>query len=247
MAPFDDPIFNINFVRIVQRYPCIWKHSLPEYNQRNITEKAWAEVAREVKDNVLNCRERWRNIRGSFIRSLKNPTTSTGIRKKYYLSEYMDFITPYVKIKPQYPSEYLEDTSSDHAETEDPDSQIDQKPPVFADFNLTEEASTSNGLAADEFFVDPEKMFDKKRKLEDVEDCSRRSVEEAVADWIRSVREKERRESEDANLAFFRCLLPDVMKMNDRQNRQFRRRVMKVVDEILEGEDGRNSPNKGKS
>lgn len=50
MAPIDDPVFNINFVRIVEKYPCLWDQHTVEYSQRDLTEKAWKAISKEVND-----------------------------------------------------------------------------------------------------------------------------------------------------------------------------------------------------
>uniref|UniRef100_A0A1I8QAZ2 BESS domain-containing protein n=1 Tax=Stomoxys calcitrans TaxID=35570 RepID=A0A1I8QAZ2_STOCA len=47
-----------------------------------------------------NCRERWRTIRSSFLRSLKLSRTSTGRgKRKYYLSKYLQFLIPFTKTR----------------------------------------------------------------------------------------------------------------------------------------------------
>ncbi|XP_017480930.1 PREDICTED: uncharacterized protein LOC108370170 [Rhagoletis zephyria] len=49
--------------------------------------------------SVAECKEKWRNIRNGFVRSLKPPPSgsSSKIKKKYYLHEVMQFVLPYVK------------------------------------------------------------------------------------------------------------------------------------------------------
>lgn len=40
---------NIRFVQIVEKYPCLYNYNLDEYSRRDITEKAWDEIAEEMK------------------------------------------------------------------------------------------------------------------------------------------------------------------------------------------------------
>lgn len=47
----DNPLFNINFVKAIEQRPCIWNYSLTEYSKRNLTEKAWVDVAKEINDS----------------------------------------------------------------------------------------------------------------------------------------------------------------------------------------------------
>lgn len=48
---------------------------------------------------VTCCKEKWRNIRNGFVRSLKpSPSgSSSSQKKKYYLNDLMGFVLPYVK------------------------------------------------------------------------------------------------------------------------------------------------------
>lgn len=39
---------NIQLVREVEKYPCLFKRDTVEYRRRHITDKAWAEVGRVV-------------------------------------------------------------------------------------------------------------------------------------------------------------------------------------------------------
>lgn len=39
----------IKFVQLVKNYPCLYNHSLSEYSHKDIPEKAWHEIAQEIK------------------------------------------------------------------------------------------------------------------------------------------------------------------------------------------------------
>jgi len=50
------------------------------------------------------CKERWRNIRSSYLRHLKNvPPSGSGVKPKtpYYLTEYLQFLQPFTKSRMQ--------------------------------------------------------------------------------------------------------------------------------------------------
>ncbi|XP_068159256.1 uncharacterized protein [Drosophila tropicalis] len=98
MARKDDPVFNVKFVQLVESQPCLWNYTHSGYSKKEEVQKAWQQVANEIKDTVRNCRERWRTIRSSFLRSLKLARTQTGRgKRKYYLSKYLQFLIPYTK------------------------------------------------------------------------------------------------------------------------------------------------------
>ncbi|XP_017095197.2 uncharacterized protein [Drosophila bipectinata] len=98
MARKDDPVFNVRFVQLVETEPCLWNYNHPGYSKKEEVQEAWQQVANESKDTVRNCRERWRTIRSSFLRSLKLAGTQTGRgKRKYYLSKYLQFLIPFTK------------------------------------------------------------------------------------------------------------------------------------------------------
>lgn len=37
-----------NFVHVVQQYPCLYNNKLPEYLRKDVTDKAWSEVAQKT-------------------------------------------------------------------------------------------------------------------------------------------------------------------------------------------------------
>lgn len=47
----DDQEFNINFVKIVQKYRCLFDKSLPEYRNKDDHERVWNKVAQEAKES----------------------------------------------------------------------------------------------------------------------------------------------------------------------------------------------------
>lgn len=44
----DDPDFNISFVSLIEKQRCLFDFSCAEYNNRNIQERAWEKIAKEV-------------------------------------------------------------------------------------------------------------------------------------------------------------------------------------------------------
>jgi hypothetical protein len=39
---------NIMFVKTVEKYPCLYNYTLPEYSRRDLTERAWINVAKKM-------------------------------------------------------------------------------------------------------------------------------------------------------------------------------------------------------
>ncbi|XP_017484552.1 PREDICTED: uncharacterized protein LOC108373203 [Rhagoletis zephyria] len=89
----------IKFVQFIENNPCIYNNTMQEYSRKDITEKAWAAIALEMNWSVADCKEKWKNMRNGFVRSLKPcPSGSFSKAKKpYYLHDIMSFVLPYVK------------------------------------------------------------------------------------------------------------------------------------------------------
>jgi hypothetical protein len=51
-----EQILNIKFVGEVEKHPVRYNYKLPGYSRKDITEKAWCEVGREVQMFVFFCR-----------------------------------------------------------------------------------------------------------------------------------------------------------------------------------------------
>ncbi|XP_064092487.1 uncharacterized protein LOC135205624 [Macrobrachium nipponense] len=125
MAP-DDPAKNIKFVQEIEKYSCIYNHTLQEYSSKEATENAWQKVAKEMEDTVPNCKEKWRNLRTVFVRKMKQPPgrgpSGRKNAKPYYLMSAMQFIIPYVKTQlPNVSGNYIskEEEEEEEAEKED--------------------------------------------------------------------------------------------------------------------------------
>ncbi|KAF5289776.1 hypothetical protein FQA39_LY03693 [Lamprigera yunnana] len=241
----EDPLFNINLVKAIENRPCIWDYNLSDYSNRNKIDKTWKEVAEEVKDTVSNCRERWRNIRGSFFRSLKkSPSGSrTNAKKRYYLTDYLEFIRPYTKSKASTGNLETILDNVHNSEEGNSDSQEDMENRDLASQSRGDEISENvNEPSREETIATPTNTT-KRRKVSLIPSSATNPVDEAFVDWHKNEKEKDDFRKEDANRSFLLSLLPDMWKMTDKQNRRFRQRVICLADEILEDADIRPCSN----
>ncbi|XP_022117734.2 uncharacterized protein LOC110995070 [Pieris rapae] len=86
----------VDFVRIIEQYPCLYNYTLAEYSRKDVTDQAWSEVSHLTNTSVPECQVKWRNIRNGFVRSLKS--IPHGKQKKlYHLHDEMQFIVPFLK------------------------------------------------------------------------------------------------------------------------------------------------------
>ncbi|KAG8238879.1 hypothetical protein J437_LFUL018440, partial [Ladona fulva] len=98
-----------NLGQRIEKYPCLYNHTLPEYSRKEVTEKAWSKVAKVMKWSVDDCKEKWKKVRNEFLQSLKpGPSGSSAKHKKlYYLHDIMQFKVPYL-----WPITHAKDTGN---------------------------------------------------------------------------------------------------------------------------------------
>nr|XP_023024694.1 uncharacterized protein LOC111512775 [Leptinotarsa decemlineata] len=93
----NEQVFNVKFVGEVEKFPVLYNYRPKEYSRKDVTEKAWNEVAKNVNLSIVECKEKWKNLRSVFVRRLKPPPSGSGnTTKPYYLSEAMQFTLPYI-------------------------------------------------------------------------------------------------------------------------------------------------------
>ncbi|XP_055850901.1 probable serine/threonine-protein kinase DDB_G0288147 [Episyrphus balteatus] len=92
-----DEDFNIRFVTMVKKHRCLYDKKVPEYRNRDYQEKAWSVISQETRENVIHCKERWRNLRACLSRYIKQQSGNDPQHKPYYLTEHMAFLLPFLK------------------------------------------------------------------------------------------------------------------------------------------------------
>ncbi|GAB0098945.1 hypothetical protein DMENIID0001_147570 [Sergentomyia squamirostris] len=101
----DDPIQNLKIVQMVEKYPLLYDNTLKEYDMKQEVEKAWQTIGNELNMSGTVVRDRWRVIRGSYVRYLRQQNSRTDgeyPKKPYYLANYMKFVTPFLKPRESY-------------------------------------------------------------------------------------------------------------------------------------------------
>ncbi|TMW51717.1 hypothetical protein DOY81_003209 [Sarcophaga bullata] len=261
----DDPVFNVKFVQLVESKPCLWNSTLPEYSKKDEIQKAWQEVANETKDTVRNCRERWRTIRSSFLRSLKLSRTSTGRgKRKYYLSKYLQFLIPFTRSRPKNSSTIIAERKvTATTDSMPPMTRISNMPIVSSD--ETKDSSNSAEVAAiaeGDVMVTlhegavigsfpmaqhaalplplPLPLPLNLQTIKQEKDVANSNLTE-FAEWLKSKNEQKHHclmtSSPDADQSFLNSLHPYLREMTGKQNRRFKQKAIALIDDILDNTD----------
>lgn len=179
---------------------------------------------------------------------MKKPPSGSGAKKTkdYYLKDIMQFITPFMKSKPQQgnlptetepifneddhdeaEAETDNDVNDNHLEqeitasvTNSQNKQTDIKAVVTKsqEKNPSTQAQCSNTASNG--------LFEKRRKVST-------TTNEADKYFIEYVKSKTSTTQPNPDLQFLTSLLPDVAKLTDYQKRQFKRKTLELLDELL--------------
>lgn len=153
---------------------------------------------------------------------------SGGKRKKpYYLNDMLQFVIPYLKPAtadisgniPSPPSRENQSTEIEDAEigNDDTDVDIGDKSPPTQSVEQEPKRKMSVGSEG----------LSKKKSKKELSEVDKTFIEFCNR---RSNKEKE----DDPKKAFLISLLPDLRSMNDQEMRQFKRRVLALIDEIID-------------
>ncbi|KAF5279264.1 hypothetical protein FQR65_LT15449 [Abscondita terminalis] len=204
-----------NFVHIIEQYSCLYNNKLPEYSRKDVTDRAWSEVAQKTNTSVANCQSRWRNIRNGFVRSLTSSGSSTKQKKLYYLHEELQFVLPFMKaiIHTGEPGNIplLSEVDTENIES---NSSTDEVPCASSSTN-TLETPSSGSVESNTF---------KKPKIRKVTN----EADKAFVEWIK----KKESKTDSARKMFLLSLLPDVENLSEEQMRKFRIKVLLLLEEI---------------
>jgi len=208
---------------------------------------------------VNDCKEKWRNLRTTFVRRIKNSTSGSKAKKPYYLNEAMQFTLPFVKTcampsgnLPPIPdkdfevddvwenseiSEYTESNQTNIVSVSSPDM---LQP-------LSPHPSTSNSIplittqSETERVTTPESTFLKSKSTPGKRVKRNKNistdVDKAFTEYFETKKAKLAATASDARTdsvkQFLNSLIPDLLTMSDSQLRTYKRKSIELIDEIL--------------
>ncbi|KAF9811417.1 hypothetical protein SFRURICE_002786 [Spodoptera frugiperda] len=219
----------IQLINEIEKHELLYNFGLPQYNRKDLVEEAWEEIAASTNMSISDCKEKWRNIRSSFLRSMK--PSGTKIKKPYYLTEYLRFIVPYLKPTTTSGIESADETlyhSPQHSN--ESETLIIKTEPNDLDEN--QEESNDNVILSD-FLRERPAIARKRRRFIPV-----RKPYEAVRPRAKPVTPIERNSNNDLNTnnsamkMFLLSLLPEIDTMSEDQVRLFKIKTMMLIDDI---------------
>ncbi|XP_034831490.1 uncharacterized protein [Maniola hyperantus] len=229
----------LRLVQEIEKHECLYNSSLPEYNRKDLTDEAWGHVSYATNLTMTECKEKWRNIRSSLLRSLK---PSKKVKKPYYLSSYLTFVLPFMK--PLNNLEFREDIFPLNASTggSSKDSEIfictvkseDDAQNIFND--------STNDAQNNEDQSDPlhqlESSVTRKRKKRKNNSTAARKMKTDEPAPVQQIFEEEPPRTHIESMHYFlMSLIPEFETMSEEQTRLFKIKVMMLLDDIKSNYD----------
>ncbi|KAL1488134.1 hypothetical protein ABEB36_015092 [Hypothenemus hampei] len=207
----DDPTYNTKFVEIIEQYPCIYDYTRADHSKREVLEKAWTAIANEMKESTGFCKEKWKNLRTAFRRSLKKPPSGSASNLGPINDE----------------SQICEDEASTISVNSDDDllqrydSSLDKSRKRHCNDSSAPSTTASSSSTS---FTNETCVSQRPTKLNKVDQC--------LIDYI-TTKKTSMPQSSNPDYDFLKSLLPDLAKMNDYQKRLFKKRTLDIIDSIL--------------
>ncbi|KAE9521907.1 hypothetical protein AGLY_017714 [Aphis glycines] len=246
----NEQLANIKFVEEVEKHELLYNYNLPGYSRKDLTEKAWHEIAAKVNMTAAECKEKWRNLRTVFTRKMKTPASG---------SDAMQFSVPFIKTLvppstgnlPEKPQDETTDettentevcddlTNSSYSELQPPP--LPSSPSLEAPF-LSPSASPASSVLSQQI-NHPEEQFSTSRNKKNLKFKNKSAAEadNCVAEYFKAkkarleanlVTNSYNNENKEALKMFLLSLMPEVEHFNKDQIKLFKRKIFSVIDDI---------------
>ncbi|XP_050308275.1 uncharacterized protein LOC126744762 [Anthonomus grandis grandis] len=253
----DDQEFNINFVALVEAYPCLYDNTREDYHMNHVQERAWAKIAKDIGEGatIADCKKRWK----TYVPS----GSGASVKRPYYLSEYICFVLPITKSRPPkgnvdapknnetadilHEESITEDLETEELETEQFSKRKSQKIGHYKNNQGRNDDSDDEQSITGEVNEDVSNVTVSQLDSLEKNDSRDKTISNQIslADVNKSAYEffeKKKRApyrppaftNDDADVQFLLSLLPDLKKITDKQKRKYKVGVLNLADEILD-------------
>lgn len=171
---------------------------------------------------VAECKDKWKNIRNGYVRSLK--PSYKGVQKKpYYLCDELQFLLPYINPATNIQIDMIRM----------PSPMEETKPDIE---ELQKEEDNEIVVSPD---INHERQFTKRKTKFVKKKMATRDVDRAFMAWLLTKKTR----MDDARKMFLFSLLPDVKKLSEEQLSVFRIKVLLLLEELkIQSSSGLQDP-----
>lgn len=225
----------INLVLTVKKYPVLYDLSCNDYHNKIVRNKMWEAVAQEVSATAAECKDKWKNLRASYSRHLRNKISGNSKSKKpYYMASYMDFLLPYSKVGKQDNSNKEDTLAQETWNDEEVASNISSS---YEKSNKFDQKNSLLDKESDTRIEEHSFLRNKAIKFTNDKLLSQRSPENYILSNIQELEEA----FNDPDWLFLKSILPDIHQMTSPEKRTFKISVLSLIVKILNGKESSTS------
>lgn len=173
------------------------------------------------------CKEKWKNLRAVYVRHMK-AAPSGAKKKKYYLTEAMNFILPYVK-------PHVKASGDNHDDDDDGCGNDNVKEDVYHASSSKEKSDKKEDIVSEITEEMPPQSVNQSCTKIDI-NSKRHAPKEVDRPFTYIPREDQlahRSNRDETRRYFLLSLLDEVNKMTEEQMRVFKRKVFVLIDDIM--------------
>jgi hypothetical protein len=195
---------------------------------------------------VAECKSKWACLRNSFARALreeksKKSGSAASRKKKWYLFEEMSFLSSFMMQHKQTLSNL--EASDDESEATDTEKSTENTDVNESINEIENESTNTTSLIDRQELVSSEPVFKKPKKTQ----TKNSAAEQVAGPMIEFLRSKTNKSSvEDVDLLFFKSLLPDLKKLNGKNQRQFKQFVLTTLNSYIDSQEAQESASNDK-
>ncbi|XP_063532850.1 uncharacterized protein LOC134743389 [Cydia strobilella] len=255
----DSPNFVLGFVKIVERHPVLYDQKLP-HRTPHLCSITWEKVAEEVRNDlqedcsVDDLKAKWKGIRSSYARFKRKIERCKDFgTKQYYLYDSLSFLRPHTKHRATSLPGALDDYQGSD---EDWDSELSMQMlnedpndnkhfalsptnsiaiPVCIGNNLVLNSSVKIETIDEDQLVDTTDITNDDSQLGTEKHELKRKE---PMDIFEATTAKVQKPEENADLQFFKSILPDIDHFTKSEKRKLKMGVLKLIDDIENSRQG---------
>ncbi|KAJ3658672.1 hypothetical protein Zmor_010397 [Zophobas morio] len=227
--------FNEKLVELVGRHKILYDSTADGYSNFQLQDEMWRKIANELNEDVAACKLKWKNIRSCYTRYLRQiASQNCKITRTYYLAKHLRFLLPFCKPNTRQTVELYSQEDITNAVIQHENQEFDALEAITkCEPNDEDEASGNMELDANS---DEDNLLEKRLINEEVH-TNKRQTWETNSVYEICKKNKVCENTDEAELNFFRSLLPDIRKMNGKQRNQLKIAVLNAIDTILYSDD----------
>lgn len=179
------------------------------------------------------CKSKWTSLRNSYARELreiknKKSGSAASKKRKWYLFESMSFLSDFMLQHKQMISNVSDNCNEHNERSESEEYSFDTS---IVEDNISPEDGTTSECELNET------VFKRPKKPKTQFKTASEQVAEPMIEFLKS-RTKQANTSEDSSeILFFKSLIPDYKKLNDKNQRRFKQVVLSTLNSYIDDQE----------